>query len=145
MTFRNFIFVFTLIPKLLFSQSDDEYEVVGFACGFAGMSSKPVTRVSELLEQKDYVAVAKLLKSNNNAEKYLAVIIVERLSQLSVYKPSIDEVRLIASIKNSREKVSVCSGCTYFETMSLKQLFDSPNLIRRRHWLNEVLPKGEVK
>ncbi|MBL4643495.1 MAG: hypothetical protein JKY44_07890 [Flavobacteriaceae bacterium] len=113
----------------------DKNEMVGFACYFAGQPSKAVQKVTTKLNNKKYDAIAKLLTSDNKAERYLAVISIEKLAKLNKYNLNETEKNLIAKIKQSDELVSVCSGCTYFEKVSLKELLTKKKKLFGRNWL----------
>src|SRR5689334_14518183 len=92
---------------------------VGFSCYVQGESSKPVQKVSDLLKRRDYKKIATLLESDNNAERYLAVVSIERLAQVGRYILNQEERKLISNIRRSEDPVYVCSGSTYFDKMKL--------------------------
>ena len=113
--------------------------MVGFGCYYAGQPTKPVIKVTKMLEDKQYKEVARLLNSGNQAEKYLAIISVEKLASLGQYELSEAEKTLIAKAKTSHERVSVCSGCTYFDKVSLKRMLADENFIGSKFWLESTL------
>lgn len=128
------------IVHLINGQTDvDEEEMVGFACSFSGMPSKPVIKVEELLRKENYLQISKLLSSRNPAEQYLAVVVLEKLKRSDRYQISDSEWKLILEIKNSRQPVSVCSGCTYWNVVSLRDLFSSPEQIHADFWIEEIM------
>ncbi|PQJ17060.1 MULTISPECIES: hypothetical protein [Nonlabens] len=114
----------------------DRNEMVGFACYFAGQPSKTVEKYTQKLYNQNYKWISKRLKSKNNAEKYMSVIILERLTEVKKYKLNETELNLISEIKNSDELVSVCSGCTYFEKVSLKELLADDKKLFAKNWLD---------
>jgi hypothetical protein len=139
MALKKFIFLFAFMPTQLLAQPEAGQGRVGFGCGFAPMPSEAVTRVTNLLEKNDFQAVAGLVQSDNNAERYLAVIAIERLSRLALYKPSASDLEWISKAKHSKAKVSICSGCFDMGKISLKQLLASPELLGSNEWLDAVI------
>jgi len=64
------ILFFLLISNTNYAQKGiDDKEMVGFGCSISGVSSKPVYKVSELIDSSKYDQVIKLLESKNSAEK----------------------------------------------------------------------------
>ena len=114
----------------------DKKEMVGFACYFEGSPSKTVQKVTNKLNNKNYKAISKLLTSDNNAERFMAVITLEKLAELKRYELTQAEKKLITEIKQSNELVSICSGCTYFEKVSLKEILTEKNRLFAQNWLN---------
>jgi cephalosporin hydroxylase len=69
--------------NFLFAQNDIDYKsLVGFACFSDGQASESVKKVNKLLLKSQYSKILNLLDSENNAEKYLAVIVSEKLEKL---------------------------------------------------------------
>ena len=114
----------------------DKNEMVGFACYFAGQPSKTVKKYTQKLNSKNYKWVSKKLHSENNAEKYMSVITLEKLTELEKYELTQTELNLIAKIKKSPDLVSVCSGCTYFQKVELKDMFTDEMMTMASNWLN---------
>ncbi len=114
----------------------DEDEMVGFACYYSGSSSKVVAKIERKVKRKGYKSIARLLDSENNAERYMAVIVLERLSSLNKYQLTETEKQLIVEIKGSEELVSVCSGCMYFAKLELRELFSGNIYMHPESWLN---------
>jgi len=112
--------------------------MVGFGCYFEGRPSESVIKVTKMLQNKKYQAIAVLLNSKNQAEKYLAVISIERLAKLEKYEPNESGRLLIANAKKSNELVSVCSGCTYFEEVPLSVLLSEQNALGSDYWLEKL-------
>ena len=111
-------------------------EMIGFACYFNGEPSKTVKRITRKLKMKNYKYVARMLNSNNNAERYMAVIVLEKLAELNEYYLTESNKKHITEVKQSTELVSVCSGCTYFDKVELKKMFESELLLLAQNWLN---------
>ena len=132
-----------LLPFLLlysftsFSQYEiDENKMVGFACFYEGRETKVVTRVGRLLKQKKYSKIRDLLKSQNTAEQYLAVICIDRLSAIEKVTITNDEKLLIEQIRSSSELVATCSGCFPNLGAALKDVFNSKMLWDAPLWLD---------
>lgn len=135
------ILLYCLTTLLHAQDKRDEKEMVGFGCSYSGLPTKPVIKVTEMLETKKYKEVAGLLSSRNQAEKYLAVISVEKLVAIGKYELSDTEKVLISEARLSDKLVSVCSGCTYSDKVSLKEMLANDNFIGAKFWIDEVLSK----
>jgi len=114
----------------------DTNEMVGFACYYEGSPSKTVEKFTRKLKIKDYKWISKQLTSTNNAEKYMSVITLEKLTEIRKYSPNETELELIAKIKKSTDLVSVCSGCIYFQKVELKNMFTDEMRTMASNWLN---------
>lgn len=114
-------------------------EVVAFACGFAGQPSDAVVKVSRLVQARQYGKVSQLLNSGNNAEKFLAVVAIERLVFKGRYQIDAAERKQIEMIKTSNKKVSVCSGCTYFDEISLSDMFREVDYLGSSRWIASLV------
>ena len=109
-------------------------KMVGFGCYYHGEASATVKQVTKLVRDKNYKFIPNLLTSRNNAERYMAVITLERLDSLDLYELHEDEIEKINKVKTSDELVSICSGCTYFDKVSLRKLFADEKLFGL-YWL----------
>jgi len=114
----------------------DTNEMVGFACYYEGSPSKTVEKFTRKLKIKDYKWISKQLTSTNNAEKYMSVITLEKLTEIGKYSPNETELKLMAKIKKSTDLVSVCSGCIYFQKVELKNMFTDEMRTMASNWLN---------
>lgn len=116
----------------------DVKEMVGFACYEGGTQSKSVQKVSLLIDKKKYNSIIKLLDSENNAEKFLAVIVCEKLSELNKLSLTKELENKIATIYESEGITSVCSGCVYWDKLTLKKMLEKGNNMRvsANHWLD---------
>jgi len=118
---------------------------LAFICGNAGTSSGVVDLVTELLKEKEYDEVVDLLCSSNPAVRYLAVIAVERLVELDRYTLTDSDKEHIRQARLSRDQVSVCGGCTCFETIRLRALLagEETCLIHAnsRNWVKRYIPE----
>lgn len=114
-------------------------QMVGFGCYYEGRLTKVVSKVSHLLEDKNYKAISRLLTSGNKGEKYLAVISLQRLEETGQYKINDKEKDLILKLKASDDLVSVCSGCTYFDKVQMKTMLADKDFIGSSSWLDWAL------
>lgn len=136
-----FIFISLLFTvSFVFGQDDlNRKKIIGFGCYFAGQPTRTVEEVTKLLLTKKYESVSTLLKSGHAGEKFLAIVALEKLAALGKYKLSDDDKELINRIKNSGDKVSVCSGCTYFDKVSLKRIFSQDNFLGSTWWIDDIV------
>lgn len=135
----KFLTTFFLIGILSIANAQDnvdQNEMVGFACYFSGKPSKTVEEFTKKLKNKNYKWITKQLTSKNNAERYMAVITLEKLTELKKYEINETDKKLIEEIKQSDELVSICSGCTYFEKVPLKEILTEKNRLFAQNWLN---------
>ena len=133
------VFLIGILSVLNAQDNVDKNEMVGFACYFEGSQSKTVEKYTHKLENKNYSWISKKLNSENNAEKYMSVITLEKLTELGKYELNETELKLITEIKISNELVSVCSGCTYFEKVSLKELLSKKKKLFGKNWLERYI------
>ena len=138
MTTKAIFIVLLLFGQVGFINGQDNVdhdEMVGFACYYGGQPSKTVKKVTKKLKNKNYKAIKKMLTSANNAERYMAVITLEKLHDLKAVKLYDNDYENIDLIKNSNEIVSVCSGCVSFYKTELRRLFE-PEMKKFSHnWL----------
>ena len=107
-----------------FGQKDvDTKAMIGYGCYSGGSQSESVIKFSKLFYKSKFKKFVKLLDSRNNAEKVLSAFICEKLAEKGKIKLDSESLEKIKSIKNSEQLVSVCSGCTYFDKITMKQFF----------------------
>lgn len=124
-------------PKVI-----DKNTLIGFACYYAGSKSNSVKKVSEILKNKNYTNLKTKLYDVNPAEKYLATVACEKLEKKNLIKLTEEEFTQIKVKKSSKEKVTICSGCTKEEELTLKNMFYSEdNFLSNstEEWLNEMI------
>jgi hypothetical protein len=141
---NSFLIIVFLICLIFFSKAQSQNatdEMVGFGCYFAGHPTLAVVRMTKLIEEEQYVRIASHLESKNEALKYLAVITIEKLVQLGKYKLTEKDKNLIADARKSHKKISVCSGCTYFDKVSMKTMLSDESFIGSKFWLEELFNK----
>lgn len=132
----GFIFFFCSLSGYSQTQIDHE-EMVGFGCGFAGVQSPSVKKVSKLLDKKKYNAIIQLLDSDNNAEQFLAVVVCEKLNELNIVNLSEELIEKISLVYNSKFVVPVCSGCMYWDRLTVGKMLESEHHMRilANYWL----------
>lgn len=139
---KKIIITLTLLIAISISgnaQSNvDVNEMVGFGCYEEGSQSKPVQKVSRLIDKEKFNSIIKLLDSENNAEKYLAVIVCEKLIELDKLILTQELNEKIAELYKSDGIVSVCSGCIYWDKLTLKNMLEKENHMRisSNYWLD---------
>ncbi|WP_034257691.1 hypothetical protein [Altibacter lentus] len=141
------IIILTLLLSLNgFAQENiNPKELIGFGCYAGGTSSDVVNDVTFDIYDKKYKKIIKRLKSKNPAERFMAVIVAERLSDMDKYELTETDKELINKAYESSDLVSVCSGCTYFDQIELKTLLskDEENFMwtYAKYWLEEYVEK----
>lgn len=141
---KKLVITLTYLILISFSgnaQSNVDFnEMIGFGCGFAGEQSKPVQKVSKLIEKENYAAIVQLFDSDNNAEKFLAVVVCEKLSELNKLILTIEVKEKISIAYNSSDLVSVCSGCSYWNQLTLTKMLQNGNPMRisANFWLEHL-------
>lgn len=144
---KNLFLILTFLVSFSgFAQDNiNSKELIGFGCYEGGTSSDIVNDVTYAIYDKNYKKVIKKLKSKNPAERFMAVIVVERLSDLGKYELTETDKEFIKKAYESTDLVSVCSGCTYFDQIELKKLIlkDEENFMwtYAKYWLEDNLKK----
>jgi hypothetical protein len=118
-----YIILLLFSTSIFFGQEVDEKSMIGFACSVGGEQSETVKKFSILLAKKKYQRTVKFLNSKNVAEKALAAFVCEKLNGLKKITLTEEDLKRIKNIKESEDLVSVCSGCTQFEKIAIKNLF----------------------
>ena len=77
--------------------------------------------------KKKFNRVVKLMDSNDNAEKFMASLVSLQIYQDGIISLSKEQAKKAEDILNSNVKIALCSGCTYYETLSMKELFTRRN------------------
>ena len=99
--------------------------MLGFACGGAGSSTESVSRVYNYIVEKEYKKVVKLLHSKNTAEKFLAIVICEKLAEKKKIKLTEKDLLEIKNSYSSKENVFVCGGCTFEGNLKMSILLNA--------------------
>ncbi|MBW1297321.1 hypothetical protein [Aquimarina litoralis] len=114
-------------------------EMIGFACFFGGAPTKPVLDITKRLFEEEYDSIAKMLRSKNNAERYMAASALMKLAESKKYIFSETVKTEIEEIKKSSELLSICAGCTYLEVVQLKTMFSSEMHSQTENWLKKYI------
>lgn len=131
-----------LANHVLFAQEGvDLDEMVGFACYYGGTPSKTVQKVTRKLHNGNYKAIASMLSSKNSAERYMAVITLEKLAESGKFDITPKQHILIDQVKNDTQLVSICSGCTLFQKIELKDMFSEQMHLFAKNWMNSNFDK----
>lgn len=112
----------------------DETQVVGFGCFYAGRETKAVEKFGKLLRWNRYGRIRRMLHSENTAERFMAVLCLERLADSGRVTITSGEEILIDRIKASTALLNICSGCFVYPA-TLSDAFDSDILWRKKDWL----------
>ncbi|WP_053990054.1 hypothetical protein [Mangrovimonas sp. TPBH4] len=129
-----------LISSFTFGQSDKlEKLTVGFMCGVSAGTTPLVNKMTDLVKEKKYSEISSLLNSKNSGEIFLAILILERLSQKNFYTLKEKEIDKIAFWKSSPVPVYNCLGCSS-DVNSMWKLFENKNSLEEITWLNRILP-----
>ena len=120
----------------------DKDNLIGFACYYSGSMSDPVKMFSNFLRKKDYKSIRKKLHDASPAERYLSTVTCERLLHKGLIKLTDTELNQIAKNKESKALISICSGCTSQEELTMQELFYSEkNFLsdNTKNWLQEMI------
>lgn len=117
----------------------NQSDTIGFTCYDSGSPSKTVMQYLTKIAKKDYKWISNRLHSENNAERFMSVLTLEKLSNLNKDVLSEDQLKIINKIKDSSEFVHVCSGCTYFESLSLSNLFKDKMIDYWNEYLERII------
>ena len=101
----------------------NDEESVGFGCSIDGRSTAPVHEMTQLFTNKRFDEIRQWLHSDTLARQFVAIIVLEKLSDEKKLELTQAETEKISAIKNSEEKVAVCAGCTYWDEVTMKELF----------------------
>ena len=137
------LFAFGSISIGIAQPNVNDDEMVGFACSIGGTPSNTVQKVSHLIDKRKYKVIIKLLDSDNNAERFLAVVVCEKLTELKKTTLTEELKGKISEIYKSDGIVSVCSGCTYWDNLTLKDMLNKENNMRisANYWLDYKFKK----
>lgn len=112
---------------------------ISFGCYEGGESSSSVLKFRQLLENREYVVIGELLLSDDNAEKVLAVVAMEKLSEAGSIKLTSFQKQLIKGIKISKSPIFCCSGCMGYEETTLRKYFEGEEAEIAYYWVNNYM------
>lgn len=113
-----------LSSKASHAQSFENYPLIGFGCGKAGMASASVQQISYLLNTGHLDSIRTLMNSADPALKYLCIKVCECKVQKNELVLTPQEKTLVELARRSDEKIEYCSGCTFQQIYSLSELFN---------------------
>ena len=127
------ILLFTL-PLILnaqfnFDSKDWEKQTIGFGCGAGGSMTDLTVNFHYLFATKDFNGIKEKLDSKIPAEKFLSaftLLKLEKKKELNLDKLILDKIE---NIKKLTDTVPVCSGCTYWKTVPLNELWNKKHPI----------------
>lgn len=112
-----------------------------FQCNYG--RAKPVITVTELIQNKKYLEIKKLMLSNNAAERFLAAVTCKKLFALKKLSLTYDEEKLIEKIYNSKDNLYTYSNDTYMEIKPIRYyVYDKEDKLiwkQTEMWLEKVL------
>ena len=146
---QSFLILTILISFYCSAQSETESKkfdlksYIGFACSATGSKTKAVKTFSSLVKEKKFSKIKKKLFSENNGDKFLSAVICERLEMKNLIVLNENEKKQIAKIKQSKEEITICSGCLYQDKISIKELFEKSekNILSSEieNWLTKII------
>src|SRR5689334_10878640 len=104
------------------AQDRDVKTIVGFACFYEGRPTKSVRRAERHLSNSNYKFFSKMLVAPESYNKFLAVIVLERLDRIGKRSMTEKEKKLVNMIRQSEEPVTYCSGCACCGQLSLRRI-----------------------
>lgn len=91
----------------------------GYSCGIIGDDPEPRTRVETFIEQRDTTAIFRWIREEDAVLRAYAAEAVIRLQEQGMPIPEA-ELERVEVLKGSKERVWVCSGCSYrYEEMQV--------------------------
>lgn len=112
---------------------------IGIACDFSGQPTPSVNRMVTLLKGSNFSSIEKYLDSRTIANRVLSVMVLEILEERGDRKLSKKTKQKILEIYNLDHEVNLCSGCTYYESISAKDFLDrkKKNIMREEieNWI----------
>jgi hypothetical protein len=114
--------VVLLLNFSIYSQTEMPKAMLGFTCGGAGSSTKSVSKVYNYISEKKYGKVLKLLSSKNTAEKFLAIVMCEKLAEMKKLELTQKDSEIIKKAYDSDELIYYCGGCTFTGNLKMSVL-----------------------
>ena len=132
------ILFFTLTTVSNHAQTNRDETLVGFNCGINGSPSKLVLETTKLINSQNYKKINSYLYSKNSEKIFLAILILERLHKLNLYKISEKELEIITKLKYSPIMIWNCIGCLS-DFNSINEILEK-NLLGSEEWLEKTIP-----
>ena len=99
--------------------------MVGVGCYYDGIPTPPVSLFEQLVSKNDTATIRESIFSNNPAIQFLAICVCEYYEKEKGFVFTENETEAIKQAYGSKAAVSVCSGCTHFDTTTLKALLQN--------------------
>lgn len=100
---------------------------IGFGCSYSAEMTQPVIHLMHLMMDEDYEGMRKLLFSRMPANQFIGVFVVEKMVAKKKIELTEAEKAQINKIRESKDLVPVCAGCTYWDEVPLRTLLDKEN------------------
>ena len=107
-----------------FSSNAQKKDMLGFTCYYGGTPSNSVIIIDSLVGTSNFQTIKKNLNSRKGSIQFLAIVICEYLVKIEKDSLSESEIKIIKKAYSSKKKISVCSGCTNFDQIELKELLN---------------------
>jgi hypothetical protein len=114
--------------------NDSSVNKIGFGCGGAGLTSDNLYHICELISENRFDLIVKLLDSKIASSRYLAALSLIRADKKSVYKSDSLTGLKIETLRQDKEKISFCVGCTGQWIFSLKILLEKKSKAPMANW-----------
>jgi hypothetical protein len=93
--------------------------IYGSGCGITGVDPEPRTIIDELIQRKDTAVIFEWLEDKHAVYQTYAAEAIMRLQRKGMPIPP-EQLLKVEMLKNSVEKIYICSGCTHwFEEMGV--------------------------
>ncbi len=81
------------------------------------------------------------MDSKKEGEKLLAVLVCEKLAKEKIMVLSAENIERIKLIYKSKEKITVCAGCTHFKKSTTTEILKTPNFVHLffERWIRNYL------
>lgn len=110
-----------------YTQSESSSRI-GWACSITGSPTEAVQLFNQQLEQRNHQWIYNNLESDDSGYQFMSIIALEILADKGLVSLSPADLNLIDHLKASKTMVYVCSGCTFFEALSMSELFDKEGI-----------------
>ena len=129
--FQLLIIILPFISNAQFDFDDKDWEkkTIGFGCGAGGSMTDLTSDFHYLFATKDFNGIKDKLNSKILGEKFLASFTLEKLKKKKELDLTDLELEKIEKTKMLTELVPVCSGCTYWKTVSINELWNKKHPI----------------
>ena len=99
-------------------------ENIGFKYGATAGRSVVFSKIETYLNEKDFKFIPKLLFSKKTAEMFVSTILCLELEKMKKMKFNRRQKKRLLKNQNSESKITLRSGCTCFETVTIRQFIN---------------------